>query len=253
MQYNTALRFLDYFSDPSKIATLKTSNRGNVLKALVSLSKFLGQYDSFTKSIKASGIHWASRNGFDSFLKIINANSHTEVKEWYRKTQTVLPQNEKLFVKFTLLSGLRATESRKAFNRIIELAEEGRLTEYYDSKQQILKHYIFKDSFRHTKNNYISIISRGLINEIVNSKQISYYVIRKHLVKNKLNLELKPLRSLYATFLRNKGIMAEWVDLIQGRISTNNVQLQNYLKLDLTNISEKILPIVKALDLETSN
>ncbi|MGD0979549.1 MAG: integrase [Candidatus Bathyarchaeia archaeon] len=246
MQYNTALRFLEYYSDPSKISTLKTSNRGNVLKALISLSKFLGSYDNFTKSIKNNGIHWASRNGFDSFLKIVNGN-HKDVIEWYKKTQTVLPDNEKLFVRFVLLSGLRMSEAKRSFSKIIELAKQNRLNEYYDDKQQILKHYQYSENLRHTKNVYISIVSRELINEIVNSKAVSYNVIRKHLAKNRMNLELKPLRSLFATYLRNKGIMSEIIDLIQGRINSGSVFLNHYLKMDMTNLSDQILPILRDL------
>jgi intergrase/recombinase len=232
--------------DPSKLAVIPTSNRSNVLKALVAFAKFNGNYESFTKSIKSNGIHWINKNGFDSFLRIMN-NNHTDVTEWHRKTQTVLSDNERLFLKFTLLSGIRKGESVRSFNRIIELYKQNRLNEYYDDKQQILKHYQYKDNLRRTKNLYISIVPKELIDQVKESKPISYHALRKHLNKNKLNIEIKPLRSMFATFLRNKAVMSEIIDLLQGRIESSSVFLQHYLKLDLSSLSDQILPILRDL------
>ena len=70
---------------------------------------------------------------------------------------------------------------------------------------------------RHTKNYYISIVTKELIAEICNSQPVTYSAIRKRLTRKGQPMRIKELRSYYATYLRNHGILAEYVDLIQGR------------------------------------
>jgi intergrase/recombinase len=217
----------------------------------VALSRFLGSYKQFSESLKANDIHWTTKNGFDSFLRIISNGSNDNAKEWYKKTQTVLADHERLFIRFTFLSGMRKGESQRSFNKIISMNKEGRLTEYYDDKQRILKHYQYKEFLRRTKNVYISILPKDLIDQVKDSKPFSYNALRKHLDKNKLNIELKPLRSVYETFLRNHGILPEIIDLIAGRIpseGSGSVFLHHYLKQDLSKLSDQIEPLLRELE-----
>jgi len=60
---------------------------------------------------------------------------------------------------------------------------------------------------------------------------VSYSAIRKRLARNRLNLRIKELRSYYATYLRQHGILAEYIDLLQGRIP-KSVFARHYLKVD---------------------
>ena len=60
---------------------------------------------------------------------------------------------------------------------------------------------------------------------------MSYSAIRKRLARNRLNLRIKELRSYYATYLRQHGILAEYIDLLQGRIP-KSVFARHYLKVD---------------------
>jgi len=71
---------------------------------------------------------------------------------------------------------------------------------------------------RHTKNCYISIVPIELIQQIMQSTEVSYSAIRRRLTRERQPLRIKELRSYYATFLRKNGILAEFVDLIQGAI-----------------------------------
>ena len=50
-------------------------------------------------------------------------------------------------------------------------------------------------------------------------------------MKHKLRLHIKELKSYYATFLRKKGIIAEYVDLSQGRLP-RSVFDRHYLKVE---------------------
>jgi intergrase/recombinase len=98
---------------------------------------------------------------------------------------------------------------------------------------------------RHTKNCYISIVTKDLISEICNSQPVTYSAIRKRLTRKGRPLRIKEL-SYYATYLRNHGILAEYVDLIQGRIP-KSVFARHYLKV------EDLKELVKTVLTETEN
>jgi intergrase/recombinase len=130
----------------------------------------------------------------------------------------ILRYNEKLWLGFNLLTGLRKEESINSFNLILQLFKDGNLGEYYNQELGVLEHFKHGDMFlRHTKNCYISIVTKDLISEIRNSQPVTYSAIRKRLTRKGQPLRIKELRSYYATYLRNHGILAEYVDLIQGR------------------------------------
>ena len=56
-----------------------------------------------------------------SFMRIFNSEAHEGIEEWYRDAYEVLKDNQKLCLKFMLLSGVRVTEGVQAFNLIAEL------------------------------------------------------------------------------------------------------------------------------------
>ena len=105
----------------------------------------------------------------------------------------------------------------------------------------MLEHFKHGELFlRHTKNCYISIVSRELIQQITNSSEVSYSAIRKRLTRKNQPLRIKELRSYYATYLRNHGVLAEYVDLIQGRIP-KSVFARHYLKVeDLKELVQRV-------------
>jgi intergrase/recombinase len=74
-------------------------------------------------------------------------------------------------------------------------------------------------------------VTKELISEICNSQPVSYSAIRKRLTRNKQTLRIKELRSYNATYLRQHGLIAELVDLLQGRIK-KSVFVSHYLKVE---------------------
>jgi hypothetical protein len=230
--YNNGLRHYDCLDNPQNISILPISIRSNILKAMVNLAKYLGCYEEFKVRLRNHGVKWTnSDDSFNSFLRIVN-NNHSNLGEWYTTAQSILRDNEKLWLKFTLLTGLRKQESINSFNLIVELSEQNRLSECYNSELEILEHFRFADLFlRATKKVYISIVNRELISEVVDSQPVSYSAIRKRLTRHYQNLRFKELRSYFATFLRNNGILAEYVDLLQGRIP-KSVFARHYLKIE---------------------
>jgi intergrase/recombinase len=199
---------------------------------MVNLSKFLGIHEEYKLKLKNHGIKWINNDdSFNSFLRIIN-NNHSNLGEWYKAAQSILRDNERLWLRFNLLTGLRKQESINSFNLIIKLSNENKLGEYFNKELGILEHFKYGDMFlRQTKKVYISIVTKDLISEICNSQEVSYSAVRKRLTSNKQTLRIKELRSYYATYLRTHGLIAELVDLLQGRIS-KSVFARHYLKVD---------------------
>jgi intergrase/recombinase len=187
-------------------------------------------------------------NSFNSFLAIIN-NNHSNLGEWYSKALEVLSENEKLYLRFVLLSGIRKTEAINSMMLIQKLAREKKLSEYWNIELGILEHFKYGGLFlRNTKNVYISIVTEDLVQQIVNSQPVYYTTIRKHLEKNKLPLRIKELRSYFATYLRKNGIISEYIDLLQGRIP-KSVFARHYLKVeDFKALVSQVLAVTENLE-----
>lgn len=161
----------------------------------------------------------------------------------------MLRDNERLFLKFTLLSGLRKSEAINSFNLITELARAGKLSEYFNEELGILEHFKHGDLFlRQTKKVYISIVTKELVSEIERSSKVSYSAIRKRLTRNNQNLRFKELRSYFATYLRQHGILAEYIDLLQGRIP-KSVFARHYLKVEsIKELVQKVNSITATIE-----
>ncbi|MBN1245240.1 hypothetical protein JXA31_06570 [Candidatus Bathyarchaeota archaeon] len=252
--FNNGVKHFDCLENPQNISAIPASTRGNVLKAMVNLSKFLGVYSDYQKRLKNSGIKWLSTDdAFNSFLRITN-NNHSSLGEWYKAMQNILRDNEKLLLKYTLVTGIRKNEAIKSFNLMIDLAKEDKLDTYYNSELGILEHYKQKDKdgdfefLRATKKLYISIVSKALIDEIVQSNKVSYSAIRKRISRAKHNIRIKELRSYFATYLRTHGILTEYIDLLQGRIP-KSVFARHYLKVeDVKELVGQVLAVTDNLD-----
>ena len=57
-------------------------------------------------------------------------NNQNSLHSWYKATKGLLRDNERLFLRFILVSGLRKGEAVNSFNLIIELSQQNRLPEY---------------------------------------------------------------------------------------------------------------------------
>ena len=105
---------------------------------MANLSKFLGVFGEYQQKLKNSGIKWlSSDDAFSSFLRITN-NNNSSLGKWYKAVQNILRENEKLLLKYALVTGIRKNETIKSFNLIIDLAEVGELDGYYNSDLEIL-------------------------------------------------------------------------------------------------------------------
>ncbi|MDH5788900.1 MAG: hypothetical protein OEZ40_11475, partial [Candidatus Bathyarchaeota archaeon] len=180
--------------DLRELELLSPHIRDHAIKALIALSKYLGVYDSFKSRLKNYGIRLSTPNTFSAFLRIMNGNS-SDILKWYNEAKPILRDNERVFLKYLLYSGLRKGEGITSFNRIIELAKTNRLSEYYDNNLDCLMHFKYpKDFIRRTKNCFISLVPENLVREIASNEPITYEMIRKRLLKNKLKCRINELR-----------------------------------------------------------
>ena len=215
----------------------------------MNLAKYLGCYEEFKVKLRNHGVKWVNQDdSFNSFLRIVN-NNHSNLGEWYTTAQSILRDNEKLWLKFTLLTGLRKQEAINSFNLIVELSKQNKLSEYYNSELEILEHFKYADLFlRATKKVYISVVSKDLLSEVERSSEVSYSAIRKRLTRNSQNLRFKELRSYFATYLRKHGILAEYIDLLQGRIP-KSIFAKHYLKIEsIRELMQKVNSVTATIE-----
>jgi hypothetical protein len=216
---------------------------------MITLSKYLGNYEAYTSAIKNHGIKWANNNdSLTAFVRILNGNNLKGLPEWYQKAYSIFNDNEKLYLRFIALSGVRKTEAKMAFDKIREMARAGKLEEYYNSETKMLEHFRYRQFLRGTKNLYVSAIPIELIQQIANTQNtISLSTMRKKLARNKMPLRFKELRQFYATNMRKLGLMQELISLLQGRVE-RTVFTQFYLKENPKELAEKTMLLTYKLE-----
>lgn len=241
-----ARKHYELFSNVNGILSIKPTARNNTINALTALSRYLGTYDTFMSELKRHGVSRFKPDAIQSFTRIFNSDAHKGLGDWYKQATELVNENEKLYLEFMLLSGVRAMEGIQSFNLIVELGSRYS-QDYYNDKTQFLEHFRYQKLFlRNSKNLYVSAVPRVLLDEISKSTKVSYVAIDKKLNKANLNMRIKQLRSYYATTMREKGLLSEQIDLIQGRVG-KSIFLHHYFKADPISLSKKILELLPTI------
>jgi hypothetical protein len=132
----------------------KPTARNNIINGLTALSKYFGSYESFMKSMSTHGIKRVKADPVQAFTRIFNSSAHKGLGEWYKSALAVLNENERLYLRFMLLSGVRAMEGVNSFNLIVELGSKY-TQEYYNESTGFLEHFKYPKLFiRNSKNLY---------------------------------------------------------------------------------------------------
>ena len=224
---------------------LSNHKKSSAVKALILYSKFLGNATQFRKKLEEYGIKIQGPDSLASFLRLFNASGKDTIK-WYRNAVSKLRDNEALFVKFLLHSGLRTSEAINSFNLIIELSRENKLAEYYDSELQVLCHFKYPKLFiRRTKNCYITFIQPDFLQQITESEPVTYSMMRKRLQRKHMSLRFNELRDKFGTHLLSRGILEAEINLCQGRIPVD-IFIRHYWSPKLKDLGSRIF---KALDI----
>ena len=129
-------------------------------------------------------------------------------------------------------------------------------SEYVDKGRGILRHYQFPSVFlRQTKNAYVSIINDQILEIARTSPNKERYMagLRKRVLKKDYMMNMYYCRKVFATYLRNKGIEPEIIDLPEGRISSS-VFVNHYYRPDINEIIiKRIRPLLDELMKELMN
>lgn len=188
------------------------------MKSLSALAKYHGIYDIWLELIKRFQLKRKQRDGLDTFKRIFDNNegTYTNMLKWVRGCVRRLPSEYGNIILFATLTGLRPDESIKALNLLKECS-----TEYLDYERMMLLHYKFPDLFlRVSKKAFISIVNKDILKiGYAIPMNIKYSLVRKRLKGLNISMHLYYCRKVFATYLRNKGIKPEILDLLQGRIS----------------------------------
>jgi intergrase/recombinase len=229
------------------IDTITPTTKNNAVKSLIILSKFLGIHEEFKRQLNNYGVKLERQDVFSSFLRIYN-NHNSDLLEWFSKANEVLRSNEKLLLKFLLVTGIRKEEAITSFNKIIELYKQGNLGIYYNDDYGLLQHFVFKDLFlRSTKNVYVSIVDKSLVMEIANSTPVTYEQVRKRLMRKGMKLRINELRDYYGSFMVRHNLIKEEVDLLQGRIPPS-IFLRHYWSPSMKELKDRVLTALTQLE-----
>jgi len=226
-QYASRYHQLLIDADFSTLNLLSDHTRLHILKALCTLSKFLGKYNEFKSLMKKYGLKWSIGNKDDliiaRMLKPLNSGS---VIEWIREVCSGVPE-VKPYIDLMLFTGLRPLEGMDSYNLIIQLQKEDKLDEYYDLNQQMLQHFRYRKIFiRRTKKTYISFVPYEILKPIFNCKSIVRRAFYKYLEKKHLPIRFCDIREYWATRM-SKYLSRVEIDFLQGRVS-GNVFMVNY-------------------------
>jgi intergrase/recombinase len=218
--------------DLSEVQALPDSKRPGVIKALSALSKFIGCYQEYLDLIKQYGLKWIGTNGSDIIInRLTNVQNPDEIWNWIKEVKTLLPEFN-TFLNFMAFSGLRLAEAAQAYDLIIKLSREGRLSEYWNKETSMLEHFKFKDMFiRRTKKAFISIVPEAVVLDINQKQQISANEIQMRLKRRGVKLRFKEIRSAQGTFM-TKYLRDTEIDFLHGRVSGSVFQ-QHYFNPSL--------------------
>ena len=199
---------------------------------------------------KSYGFKWKRSNPLATILSILN-NNEKDIKLWLFSALEKLPKDAASTLAFLSLTGFRVVEACNSISLINQLSNQNRLDTYLDDELMMLQHFRYPRIFlRNSKNTFISFVSKELLNLILQVKpNLNHDDLKSRLRKRNLRIRLKDLRKLYATFLRNRGIPSEFIDILQGRISSS-IFLRFYYKPLLEQMRHQVTGAIQPLEKE---
>jgi len=218
---------------------ISESKRVDVMKAISLLSKFLGRYNEWMELKNTHGLKWVSTN---NYFPLITHKPFSKLIEEARQLIHALSARFIHEVQFMALSGLRVEESLNAIKHYKTEKES-----YLNIELKILEHFRYPQTFfRKSKKAFITVLDDGMIEALESSRAITYNMIKSYLFRKKMKISLNVFRKIYATYLRQKGVEVEIIDLLQGRIP-NSIFLKHYYRPELKTIVEKVQALLPEL------
>lgn len=228
------------------LLSVSPETRQHAMKSLASLSKFSGKYDRWHDIIRKYQLKWPKKGGFSVFDEIFNNSdeSYSSMLDWAKTSIQKLPKSLRNVIIFNTLTGLRPDEGYKSMDLI-----RSDLTNYLDDKRMLLMHYKYPDIFlRVSKKAFVSVVNEDILKFGQESKSItSYNCLRNAFGYYSVSMNMYYCRKVFATFLRNKGIESEIIDLLQGR-TPSSIFVNHYYRPDVNEIiTNRIRPLLTDL------
>ena len=232
--------------DASALLTMSRRKQQHTMAALAFLAKYHGCYNVWKEVKERHQLKWSKGDSLQAFENIINEKQClSAMMEWVREACSKLPKPYANVLLFDCLTGLRVDEACKSMAVIHQDIDS-----YLNRKSMILEHYRYKDKFlRKTKNAYISIVSDSILSLATNSHPCSYDALHHALRRKGLATHVEYCRKIFGTYLRKKGIEAEILGLLQGRIS-QGVFVRHYFRPDFEEEIRKVRAILKELHIQ---
>lgn len=233
----------------NELYNISKDKRNHVVKALSALSKYLGTYDRWKENVKRYNLKWSSGfDGLESFKRIMNSENNLEsITAAMKDAQNDqrIPKGYRNIIRFCLLTGLMADE---AISSISIIHNENLRPRYFSDDNSVIRHYEFPDIFiRKTKKAYISVINKDIIDIALSCPNVNINTFRSFIARRRIALNMKLGRKIFETYLHNKRIEPEIIDLIQGRISSS-VFVNHYYRPDINVIiTKRIKPVLDEL------
>lgn len=207
------------------IITIARTKTSSYMKALATLSKYLGCYNQWKKLRENYQLKW-SGNNIDTFAHMMQTNIDTMI-DWVKKAIAVLPIDYANLTIYNTLTGLRPIECIESLKLL-----NNEYNNYLNNQTMLIEQYEYPTQFiRRTKKAYISIVTNNLLKVIEESKPHSYTSLQIFLKTKCIEMRMNYCRKICNIF-RNNGIESEIIDLLQGRIS-KSVFARHYYRPDL--------------------
>ena len=220
----------------SPLLRLQPTKRIHVMKAMSTLSKFLGCYNIWQDIRNRHNLKWTNTYEQDSFTSLnLNLNLNT-ILEWLKTTLQKIPTQYGNILMFDALTGLRPNESTQSLRLL-----KSDPTNYFNPNNQTLEHFKHpKIFFRKTKKAYITIVNDRILDIANQCGDYSYVAIRLYLKRRNIDMHMAYCHKIFATYLHNDGIESEIIDILQGR-TPKSIFAKHYFKPDYLDYKEKVL------------
>jgi hypothetical protein len=130
-------------ANTQELLLLSDQKRMHVMKALATLSKYLGCYDKWKDIKERYQLKWCNEDSLETFSMFINGEqNYTAMIEWLKNCYSKLRSSYGNILLFNTLTGLRPDEACKSII-LIQKEEDN----YVRKDLMILEHYKFPEIF----------------------------------------------------------------------------------------------------------
>jgi hypothetical protein len=148
-------------AEAHELIILPEQKRMHVMKALASLSKYIGCYDRWKDIKERYQLKWSNGDNLETFNNILmnGEQNYTSMINWLKHTCSKLSKHYGNILLYNTLTGLRPDEACKS----IILFQKQR-DNYLRKDLKILEHFKYPDIFlRRTKKAYVSIVTDSML------------------------------------------------------------------------------------------